>query len=134
MLEVLDIKTSEKVMMYDILELVKNVVKKSGVLNGIVCISVPHTTAGLTLNSHYNTIIHEDILNKMQELVPKQGNFKHIEGNSSSHILTSLFGNTATVILNEGHLELGAFQSIFLCEFGGPRKRKVLLKIIPEYK
>lgn len=134
MIEVLDIKTKDKVKMYEILDEVKTFVKKSGVLNGIVCISVPHTTAGLTLNSNFNLVVQKDILMKMRELIPREGHFEHIEGNSAAHVQASLFGNTATIILNEGHLELGMFQSIFLCEFDGPRKRKVLIKIISDDK
>ncbi|MGX8796946.1 secondary thiamine-phosphate synthase enzyme YjbQ [Fusibacter sp. JL298sf-3] len=130
MFEVLNIKTRDKIKMYEILDEVKAFVSASGVLNGIVCLSVPHTTAGLTLNKNYDIVVQEDIINKMQELIPKEGNYKHIEGNSAAHVQASLFGNTATIILNEGHLELGMFQSIFLCEFDGPRKRKVLMKIV----
>lgn len=132
MFEVIDIKTTDKVKLYDVLETVKGIVKKSGVFNGLVCISVPHTTAGLTLNSNFNLAVQRDIIMKMMEMIPREGHYEHIEGNSAAHVQASLFGNTATLILNEGHLELGMFQSIFLCEFDGPRKRKVLVKIIAE--
>jgi secondary thiamine-phosphate synthase enzyme len=45
-------------------------------------------------------------------------------------VKSALFGNSLTVIIDDGRLELGMFQSIFLCEFAGPRKRKVLMKIM----
>ncbi len=126
----IDVMTKEKMAMYEILDAIKAFVSDSGVLNGVVFISVPHTTAGLTLNKNYDLLVQDDILMKMRELVPKDSHFRHIEGNSAAHIQASLFGNTATLILEEGHIELGMFQSVFLCEFDGPRKRKVFLKII----
>lgn len=130
MFETITIVTKEEMAMYEILTEVKDFVARSGIHNGVVFLSVPHTTAGLTLNKNYDQLVQEDILRKMRELVPKEGAYEHIEGNSAAHIQASLFGNSLTLILDEGRIELGMFQSVFLCEFGGPRKRKVLMKII----
>ncbi|MBS7528637.1 secondary thiamine-phosphate synthase enzyme YjbQ [Fusibacter paucivorans] len=131
MFESMEFKTTEKNQMLEILEPVKAFVAKSGLLNGIVVVYIPHTTAGVTINKNYDPVVPTDILNKMSELVPKHGDYQHIEGNSDAHIKASLFGNSVTIILNNGRMELGMFQSLFLCEFDGPRKRRVLVKIIP---
>jgi secondary thiamine-phosphate synthase enzyme len=131
MFESMEFKTTEKNQMLEILEPIKAFVAKSGLLNGIVVVYIPHTTAGVTINKNYDPVVPTDILNKMSELVPKHGDYQHIEGNSDAHIKASLFGNSVTIILNNGRMELGMFQSLFLCEFDGPRKRRVLVKIIP---
>jgi len=130
MFKSLTIKTTEKTQMLEIIDEVKDFVKESNVQNGLVVVYIPHTTAGITINKNYDPVVPSDIINKMNELVPREGNYQHIEGNSAAHIKTSLFGNHVTLILNDGRLELGMFQSVFLCEFDGPKKRKVLLKII----
>ena len=132
MFESYEIKTAEKMQMVEIADLIKDFVKKCGILNGIVFVSVPHTTAGLTLNKNYDLVVQGDIMRMMDQIVPRQGPYEHIEGNSAAHILASIFGNTITLIVNDGHIELGMFQSVFLCEFDGPRKRKVHLKMISD--
>ncbi len=130
MFKTIDVKTIEKYQMVELLDEVKALVLESGVLHGIVTVHVPHTTAGLTLNKNYDPVVHSDILDTMHLIVPKEGNYLHIEGNSAAHIKASLFGNSETMIIENGRIELGMFQSIFLCEFDGPRKRKVHIKII----
>lgn len=131
MFKSIGVNTKEKMEMYELLDEIKQFVNESGILSGVLFISVPHTTAGLTMNKNYDLMVQEDIMMKMRDLVPKDSAFRHIEGNSAAHIQASLFGNTLTLILEEGHIELGMFQSVFLCEFDGPRKRKVFFKIIP---
>lgn len=130
MFKTIDVKTTEKHQMVELLDEVKALVLESGVLHGIVTVHVPHTTAGLTLNKNYDPVVHNDILETMHIIVPRDGNYLHIEGNSAAHIKASLFGNSETMIIENGRIELGMFQSIFLCEFDGPRKRKVHIKVI----
>jgi secondary thiamine-phosphate synthase enzyme len=132
MFKSLTIKTTEKTQMLEIIDAVKAFVEESGAQNGLVVIYIPHTTAGITINKNYDPVVPSDIMNKMNELIPREGNYQHIEGNSAAHIKASLFGNSVTLILNDGRLELGMFQSVFLCEFDGPRKRKVLIKIVKD--
>ena len=130
MFESMSFKTTEQNQMLEIIDPIKEFVSKSGIQNGIVVVYIPHTTAGITINKNYDPVVPTDIMNKMSEIVPKDGSYMHIEGNSDAHIKASLFGNSITVILNNGRFELGMFQSIFLCEFDGPRTRKVLVKVI----
>lgn len=130
MFESIEIKTTEKTEMIDIMNKIKELVTKSGIHHGIIVVYVPHSTAAITVNKNYDPVVEEDILNKMNELVPKEGHYQHIEGNSAAHIKSSLFGSSVTLILSNGHIEVGMFQSVFFCEFDGPRKRKYLVKII----
>lgn len=132
MFQTLEIKTSEKFQMFEILDLLKELVAKEDMRHGIVVIHVPHTTAALTLNKNYDPEVQSDIIESMRTIVPKDGNYKHIEGNSDAHIKASLFGNTETLIVDNGRIELGMFQSVFLCEFDGPRKRKINVKLIKD--
>ncbi len=128
MFEAIEIKTTEKYQMVEILEYVKQFVEKHHIKKGIVIVHVPHTTAALTMNKNFDPVVQEDIMKKLSELIPKESHFNHIEGNSDAHIKASMFGNSETLIIEDGRLELGMFQSLFLCEFDGPRKRKINIK------
>ncbi len=130
MFEVIEIKSKEKSEMIDIMDSIRKIVDKSGIHHGIIVIYVPHSTAAVTVNKNYDPVVQQDIINRMNELVPKDGHYQHIEGNSAAHIKSSIFGSSVTLILSNGHIELGMFQSVFFCEFDGPRKRKYFVKII----
>lgn len=132
MFKTIHVKTEERYQMIELLDEIKKIVAESGVLYGIVIIHVPHSTAGITLNKNYDPVVQNDIMMKLQELVPRDGQYGHIEGNSDAHIKVSLLGSTETLILEDGRLELGMFQSVFLCEFDGPKKRLINVKVIAE--
>jgi secondary thiamine-phosphate synthase enzyme len=130
MFESIEIKTTQKNEMVEVQKDIKLFVQRSGILHGIIVITVPHTTAAVTLNKNYDEGVQNDVMLEMEELVPREGKYTHIEGNSAANVKASLFGNTVTLIIDDGRLELGMFQSVFLCEFDGPRKRKLFMKII----
>lgn len=132
MFESIEIKSKEKNEMIDIMDTIKEAVTKSGVRHGIIVVYVPHSTAGITVNKNYDPVVEEDIMNRMNELIPKDGHYQHIEGNSAAHIKASIFGSSVTLIISNGHIELGMFQSVFFCEFDGPRKRKYFIKIMKD--
>ncbi|MBF4693143.1 secondary thiamine-phosphate synthase enzyme YjbQ [Fusibacter ferrireducens] len=132
MFESIEIKSKEKIEMIDIMDSIKEAVTKSGVRHGIIVVYVPHSTAGITVNKNYDPVVEEDIMNRMNELIPKDGHYQHIEGNSAAHIKASIFGSSVTLIISNGHIELGMFQSVFFCEFDGPRKRKYFIKIMKD--
>ena len=100
--------------------------------SGMAVVYVPHTTAAVTINEGADPSVKNDILNYLSELVPPSAGYTHIEGNSDSHIKSSLIGNYANLIIENGKLILGTWQAIFFCEFDGPRTRKVYLKLIEE--
>jgi secondary thiamine-phosphate synthase enzyme len=114
----------------DITRQVQQAVTESGVKNGLCCIYVPHTTAGVTINEGADPSVVKDIIKATAELVPRNAGYLHMEGNSDSHIKTAMVGTSQTVIIENGSLLLGAWQAIFFCEFDGGRNRKVHIKII----
>ncbi|MDK2896949.1 MAG: hypothetical protein PWP04_1069 [Candidatus Atribacteria bacterium] len=124
------VRTHSKEECLNITNMVAEAVSQLGKDEGICLIQVPHTTCGITLNEDADPDVIKDILRSLKNLVPDRGNYDHLEGNSPAHIKTSLVGSSVGVILEGGHLLLGRWQGVFLCEFDGPRQRRVWLKII----
>jgi len=124
------INTPAREAMIDITREVKEEVKKSGIKEGICVVFVPHTTAGITINENADPTVKEDILSALDKIIPHIS-FKHLEGNSDAHIKASLVGSSVTVLIENNEPVLGTWQGIYFCEFDGPRKRKVYVKIIP---
>ena len=116
--------------MIDITSEVNKRIKKSGLQEGICLIYCPHTTAGLTINENADPNVVRDILNGLDRLIPEDCSYLHAEGNSPAHIKSSIVGCSQTVIISSGRLSLGTWQSIFFCEFDGPRTRSVWVKIL----
>jgi secondary thiamine-phosphate synthase enzyme len=123
------IKTGSRTDMVDITSMVQKEVSRSGVTEGICTVYVPHTTAGVTINEGADPAVCQDILAKLNELVPPHAGYRHMEGNADSHIKVSLMGSSVSVIVENGRLVLGTWQKIFFCEFDGPRSRKVYVQI-----
>jgi len=128
----LNIKTSQQTEMIDITGDVRRAVKDSGLGRGICYVYVPHTSAGVTINENTDPHVKDDILNQLARIVPQKGEYKHGEGNSAAHIKTSIVGSSEVIFVENGKLVLGAWQSVFLCEFDGPRSRNVLVKVVKE--
>lgn len=97
--------------------------------DGVVTVYVKHTTAGITINENADPDVRRDILWKLEKLIQKDEGYHHSEGNSDAHIKTSLMGSSVQVIVKDGRLQLGTWQSIFFCEFDGPRNRTVLVQL-----
>ena len=128
----LSVKTAERVDFVDITEQVAKDVAKFAADSGTVTIYVPHTTCGVTINESADPDVVRDMKMHFAEMVPRDGSFRHYEGNSDSHIKTSMVGSSETVFIEGGRLVLGTWQGLFLCDFDGPRSRKVFLKIREE--
>lgn len=126
----IEIRSTRHEEMIDITEKVREVVRLSQVSFGVCVIFVPHTTAGLTINENADPDVSGDMLRELSKMVPWEGEYRHVEGNSAAHIKASLMGSSVTVIVEEGDLVLGTWQGIYLCEFDGPRNRKVMVKVI----
>ncbi len=124
----ISVKTKSRIDMVDITASVQKEVSKAGVTNGFCVAYVPHTTAGITINEGADPAVCQDIIAKLNELVPPNAGYRHMEGNSDSHIKASLIGSSVTVLVENGRLVLGTWQKIFFCEFDGPRSRKVYVK------
>ncbi len=130
MLEVITVTTHSRNEMIDITSKVREVVRKSGIKEGICVIYTAHTTAAITINENADPAVPHDITNFLNKLVPPHAGYKHAEGNSDSHIKTTLVSPSMTVIIHEGQLLLGTWQGIFFCEYDGPRTRKVYVKVV----
>ena len=126
MIKEIYINTTKRNEFIDITGLIDHYIKD--IDEGVITLFVPHTTAGLTINENSDINVQLDILRKISELIPKNDNYKHLEGNSDAHLKASLFGNTLNLVVKEGKLMLGVWQAIYFCEFDGPRKRKFLIK------
>ncbi|MFZ5644036.1 MAG: secondary thiamine-phosphate synthase enzyme YjbQ [Bacillota bacterium] len=129
LLSTLEIKSGKRVQMIDITSKINELLEGAEIKEGTAFIFIPHTTAGVTINENADPTVPRDILKGLERLVPEKGDYLHSEGNSDAHIKASLMGSSVMVIINEGRLMLGTWQGIFFCEFDGPRRRKVLIKI-----
>jgi len=112
---------------------VKDIVKKSGVKEGLCCVYNPHTTAGMTINSYLDPASMQDMIEEFDRLVPTRTDFNHVydtPSDASGHIKTSLAGSSITVIIHAGELVMGNSQGLLFWEFDGPRDRKVHIQII----
>ncbi len=129
-MQTFQVRTSTQTELINITHPVQEVVKKIGVGDGICVIFVPHTTAGVTINENADPSVVHDILMEFNKIVPFKDQYHHMEGNSPAHIKTSLVGCSEIILVESGRLVLGTWQGIFLCEFDGPRNRKVHVKVI----
>jgi secondary thiamine-phosphate synthase enzyme len=117
--------------MIDVTDQIAAAIDKAGLREGMVIVYVPHTTAAVTINENADPDVKSDMLQKLATLVPKhEAYYQHGEGNSDSHVKTSLVGNSATILVEEGRLVLGRWQGIYFCEFDGPRSRNLLIKMV----
>jgi secondary thiamine-phosphate synthase enzyme len=130
MLETIQVNTPDHSVMVDITDLIVRKVQESDVRDGLCVVYVPHTTAGITINEGADPAVVEDILGALDRLVPWKGPYRHMEGNSAAHVKASLMGNSVQIIIDGGRLALGTWERIFLCEFDGPRTRKLRIQIM----
>ena len=113
----------------DITQQIRMVVRESGVKSGECHVFIPHTTAAVTINENADPNVRRDILNRLEQVAPSDGTYLHTEGNSHAHIKSSLVGSSVAVFVEAGQLVLGTWQSVFLCDFDGPRTRNVMVRI-----
>ncbi|HSL72120.1 MAG TPA: secondary thiamine-phosphate synthase enzyme YjbQ [Longimicrobiales bacterium] len=109
---------------------VRAAVKTSGVSNGLIYLWSLHTTCALTVNEGADPDVARDIISVMRALVPRAAEYRHAEGNSDSHVKTSLFGPGLTLLIENYDLVLGTWQHVFLAEWDGPRRRQIAYAIV----
>jgi len=129
MLKEIVINTHNRIQMIPIVREVESVVAESGVREGMCLVWVPHTTGAVTINENADPTVVRDILFATGKAFPMDDHFHHLEGNSDAHIKSSLFGPSLSCIINEGRLLLGTWQSLYFCEFDGPRRRHFYVKV-----
>ncbi len=130
MIHTLSVRTHSRTEILDLTGQVQEMVRQSDVEEGVCHIFVAHTTAGLTINENADPSVKSDILMVLNKVISDKETYRHMEGNSPAHIKASLMGPNLTVLVSGGRLLLGTWQGIYLCEFDGPRTRKVHVKLM----
>jgi secondary thiamine-phosphate synthase enzyme len=131
-MEVMRVKTVRRTQLVDVTDLVEKAVAKAGVASGLCHVFVPHTTAGVIINEHFDPDVAADLEGVFERLVPRSGPYRHAEGNSDSHAKAVLTGASQVIFVEKGKLVLGQWQGVFFCEFDGPRERKLWVKVIED--
>ena len=121
------VRTNARCEMIDITDKIETLVRESGLRDGICHVFVPHTTAAVTINENADPDVPRDILDSLDRVVPLSNRYRHAEGNAAAHVKASLLGASQTVFVENSRLVLGTWQSLFFCEFDGPRTREVLV-------
>ena len=124
------VQTHSRFEMIDITAAVQKAAREEKIDSGIGLVYTPHTTAAVTINENADPDVPRDILAALDRAIPLSANYRHAEGNSAAHVKSSLVGASEMVIIENGSLVLGTWQSIFFCEFDGPRTRKVIIKFL----
>lgn len=125
------VETSERYQLVSITEDVKKAVRESGVEEGLCVISSTHTTAAVTVNEDFDRDVPRDLAAACRAFLGELDvSFDHMEGNSDSHLLTSFFGASQTLLVRDGEPDLGRWQGIFLADFDGPRRRTVRVSVM----
>ena len=132
MIAQLEIDTRSAAELVEITAGVQQAVKEKGMQSRVCHVFVPHTTAGLTVNENWDPNVRGDMLMELDKIVPLHDNYRHADGNSAAHIKASLMGSSQTILVEDGRLVLGTWQGIYLAEFDGPRRRRVLIKLVSD--
>jgi len=130
MLKEITIKTNTQTQILDITAQAQKIVEESGITEGLCCVFIPHTTAGVTINENADPSVKQDILMELNKIIPFNDNYSHLEGNSAAHIKASIIGSSVNIPVKNNNLLLGTWQGICFCEFDGPRTRKFFIKIV----
>jgi secondary thiamine-phosphate synthase enzyme len=128
--DAIDIRTGEREEMVDITDAVQEKVRAAGVLRGVVHLWSMHTTCGITVNEGADPDVQRDIVTTLRRLAPRDGDYRHAEGNSDSHLKTLFVGPGETLLIEDGRLVLGTWQRVFLAEWDGPRSRRIACRVV----
>ena len=129
-METFELATRNRCELVDMTDQVRDAVARSGVEDGICVVFVPHTTAGVTVNESYDPDVARDVSDALSRLVPAGPGYSHREGNADAHIKSVLVGSDCRIPVEDSRLLLGRWQGVFFCEFDGPRRRKVEVKVL----
>ena len=130
MLTKLSVNTSKHTQMLNITDMIQRCVEDSGVRSGVCTVFIPHTTAAVTINENADPDVVRDFTMEINKLVPWEDGYRHMEGNSAAHLKASMIGFSEQIIIEDGRLVLGTWQGVWFCEFDGPRRRSVYVKLM----
>lgn len=124
------VETGERYQLLSITDEVRCAVREAGVSEGFCVVSSTHTTAAVTINEDADRDVPRDLAAACRAFLNALDvRFDHAEGNSDSHLLTSLFGPSQYLLVRDGEPDLGRWQGVFLAEFDGPRTRTVRVAV-----
>ena len=126
------VETHARVEFKDITGLVQKVVTESGTHSGVCFLFVPHTTAAVLINENDDPALQKDLDQFLKSLAPHDGNYHHSDGNCDAHLKAAVIGNSKSLLVEGGRLVLGRWQGVFLCDFDGPRRRELRIKVVPD--
>jgi secondary thiamine-phosphate synthase enzyme len=129
-MEIFPVRTTQRQQLVDVTGQVQRCVDEAGFRDGLVCVFVPHTTAGVTMNENADPDVVNDVLDTLAKVIPERAGYRHVEGNSDSHVKSSLIAPSLVTIVENGRLQLGTWQAIYFAEFDGPRNRQCWVKMI----
>jgi secondary thiamine-phosphate synthase enzyme len=128
----LQVETHARVEFQDLTSVIQKLVEESRVESGLCHVFVPHTTAALLINENDDRALHKDLDNFLKELAPRDREYLHNDGNCDAHLKASLIGCSKTLFIENGRLVLGQWQGIYFCEFDGPRRRNLKVKVVSD--
>jgi secondary thiamine-phosphate synthase enzyme len=127
----LEIHSKCRVEFVDVTEALQDCIRQSQVQDGICVVFAPHTSAGLTCNENWDPAVQADALMVLDRMAPlSMPGYTHSEGNSAAHVKASLLGNSQTLVVEAGKLLLGTWQGVYLAEFDGPRRRRLIVRVL----
>jgi secondary thiamine-phosphate synthase enzyme len=129
-MNIIEVRTGAREGFVDLTAQVERIVAASGVREGVCLVTVPHTTAGVTVNENADPDVRADLAMVLRKIVPDALPYAHGEGNSPAHAKAALVGSSASLIVEDGRLRLGTWQGIFFCEFDGPRARQAWVQVL----
>jgi secondary thiamine-phosphate synthase enzyme len=131
-LRALQVETRARVEFKDITSAIQKLISDSGVEGGVCHVFVPHTSAAVLVQENDDPALQKDFDNFLKQLAPRDKDYHHNDGNCDSHLKAALIGCSKTLLVEDRRLVLGRWQGVFLCEFDGPRRRELKIKIVPD--
>ena len=129
-MKTVEVASRQQVELIDVTAEVRQAIRNSGVQTGTAVLFVPHTTAGVTINENADPDVARDIVMELNRIVPFEDGYRHAEGNSAAHLKSSLIGASETLLVENGAPLLGTWQGVYFCEFDGPRRRRLHIKVM----
>ncbi len=126
----IEVRSTRREELIDVTAQLEALLREHQVDAGLMTVYCPHSTAAITINENSEPEVRDDMLLMLRRIAPKEGGYRHAEGNADAHMKSTIVGVSATVPIEKGMMLLGHWQAVFLCEFDGPRTRKILVQIL----
>ncbi len=127
-----ELETAARVQFKDITGLVQKHISESGVKSGVCHLFVPHTTAAVLIQENDDPALQKDLEHFLRQLAPHDREYHHNDGNCDAHLKASVIGCSKALLIEDGRIVLGRWQGVFFCEFDGPRRRDLRIKVVPD--